>query len=332
MASGPSCGVYLIITEASLDLKCEWKNLAHCDMTFKININSQKKENIRNGFHRREVRVTSNVASEDQWKRNQWKRSKGTLTDGESIEDGSDNSEQQNRAQVVEEQSVRHEVPGVENDRGKHVEEERVRREWRDVDAAGEEYQKTDDDTDGNQQARLREDLVQFGSHVETWNSPAACKYVRSNWQGLSLGIDLSRLPSWLSSKLPIPCARPPLPPGESLKDGGSGAGKGVFRVISMVSRDFKEVWIPPATSPHRKRPRRRRDSLTSRGRPPAPQPYDCWPRRFSGQERIPAELGVPNRDGIIAGVWISISGGIYRSNCRLGRNSHSPNKALNYC
>jgi hypothetical protein len=36
------------------------------------------------------------------------------LTDGKCVEDGSNNSEQKNGAQVVEEKSVRHEVAGIQ--------------------------------------------------------------------------------------------------------------------------------------------------------------------------------------------------------------------------
>ena len=48
------------------------------------------------------------------------------LTDGKCVEDGSNNSEQKNGAQVVEEESVRHEVAGIQYNWREHVQEERV--------------------------------------------------------------------------------------------------------------------------------------------------------------------------------------------------------------
>lgn len=75
-----------------------------------------------------------------------------SLTNGERVEDGAYHGEQQDSAQMVEEQPVRHEVPGIQNNRWKHVQEESVRCQRRDGDAAGQEQQHSYDDTNDDQQ------------------------------------------------------------------------------------------------------------------------------------------------------------------------------------
>lgn len=83
--------------------------------------------------------------------------------------------EQEYRPEMVEEQPIGHEVAGVQDDRRQHVQEERVGRQRRYVDAARLEQQQPDDHADGDQQAGLREDLVEFRRHVETWAPIVMC-------------------------------------------------------------------------------------------------------------------------------------------------------------
>lgn len=68
---------------------------------------------------------------------------------------------------MIEEQAIGHEVAGVQDDRRQHVQEERIGRQRRHVDAARLEQQQADDHADDDQQAGLWEDLVELGRHVE---------------------------------------------------------------------------------------------------------------------------------------------------------------------
>lgn len=70
---------------------------------------------------------------------------------------------------MVEEQPIGHEVAGVQDDRRQHVQEERVGRQRRYVDAARLEQQQADDHANGDQQTGLWEDLVELRRHVEAW-------------------------------------------------------------------------------------------------------------------------------------------------------------------
>lgn len=81
--------------------------------------------------------------------------------------------EQEYRPEVVEEQPIGHEVAGVQDDGRQHVQEERVRRQRRYVDATRLEQQDADDHTDDDQQAGLREDLAELRRHVETYMHPS---------------------------------------------------------------------------------------------------------------------------------------------------------------
>ena len=92
------------------------------------------------------------------------------LTDGKCVEDGSNNSEQKNGAQVVEEESVRHEVAGIQYNWREHVQEERVGGQGWDMHVPGLNEKHTDDHPHRDQQARFGEDSGQFRRHVETWN------------------------------------------------------------------------------------------------------------------------------------------------------------------
>lgn len=68
---------------------------------------------------------------------------------------------------MVEEQPIGHEVAGVQDDGRQHVQEERIGRQRRYVDAACLEQQQTNDHADGDQQAGLRKDLVELRRHME---------------------------------------------------------------------------------------------------------------------------------------------------------------------
>lgn len=64
--------------------------------------------------------------------------------DGQRVEDGADHGEQQDRAQVVEEEPVGHEVAGVQDDGRQHVQEEDVGRQRADVHLARVEEDRSD--------------------------------------------------------------------------------------------------------------------------------------------------------------------------------------------
>jgi len=78
---------------------------------------------------------------------------------------------QKYRPEMVEEQPIGHEIAGVQDDGRQHVQEERVGRQRRDVDAARLEQQQADDHADGDQQAGLREDLAELRRHVKAWGA-----------------------------------------------------------------------------------------------------------------------------------------------------------------
>lgn len=56
------------------------------------------------------------------------------LTYGKSIPNCPNNSKEENRPEIIKEQSVRHEVPRIQNNRRKHKLEESLRGEGRHVD------------------------------------------------------------------------------------------------------------------------------------------------------------------------------------------------------
>ena len=87
--------------------------------------------------------------------------------DRQRIEYRSDDRKQENRAEVVEEGSVRHEVAGVEDDRREEVEEERVRLEGVAIDV-GEEEDDPEQDAKDDQEAALGEDGRQLVVEMET--------------------------------------------------------------------------------------------------------------------------------------------------------------------
>ena len=71
---------------------------------------------------------------------------------------------------MIKEQSVRHEVAGIQDDRRQHEEEEDVRGQCGGRVLRGEEQEEPDDNSHNNEETGLREYVVQLGSHVETWN------------------------------------------------------------------------------------------------------------------------------------------------------------------
>lgn len=100
------------------------------------------------------------------------------LTDGERVVDGSNNSKQKDGTQVVEEQSVRHEVPGIQYDWRQHVQEKCIRGEGWNVHIPCLSEQHTNDHPHSDQQARFGEDSRQFRRHVETWNKQRQLSWV----------------------------------------------------------------------------------------------------------------------------------------------------------
>jgi len=69
---------------------------------------------------------------------------------------------------MIEEESVGHEISGIQDDRGQHVEEEGVRGQGGDVQLVGQEQEHADGHAHHDQQARLGEHPAQGGGHVET--------------------------------------------------------------------------------------------------------------------------------------------------------------------
>lgn len=57
------------------------------------------------------------------------------ITDGDSVPDGTNDSEKENRPKVVEKQSIRHKITGIKNNRRQHVEKEGRRCQRRDAGA-----------------------------------------------------------------------------------------------------------------------------------------------------------------------------------------------------
>lgn len=70
---------------------------------------------------------------------------------------------------MVEEQPIGHEVAGVQDDGRQHVQKKGIGGQRWHVDAARLEQQEADNHADGDQQAGLREDLVELRRHVEAW-------------------------------------------------------------------------------------------------------------------------------------------------------------------
>ena len=90
------------------------------------------------------------------------------LTDGEGVPNGPHDGKHEDGTQVVEEESVGHEVASIEDDWGQHVDEEDVGREGRDGGRVGVEEEEANHHPQHDEHARLGEHLRQAGSHVET--------------------------------------------------------------------------------------------------------------------------------------------------------------------
>lgn len=90
------------------------------------------------------------------------------ITNAARVPNSSDDSEQKNGAKVIKKQAIWHEISGIENDRRKHVQEERGRRERLDAVALRMEEKQADNDANDNQQTRLWEDRRKFRRHMET--------------------------------------------------------------------------------------------------------------------------------------------------------------------
>lgn len=93
-----------------------------------------------------------------------------SLTDCGNIKDSADDGHQQDRAHVVEEHAVGHEVARIQDDGRQHVEEERVRRQRLHIKVRRVVEDDTNYHTHDNQEARLGKHSVELGRHVETWN------------------------------------------------------------------------------------------------------------------------------------------------------------------
>ena len=91
------------------------------------------------------------------------------LTDGERVEHGADDGEEQDGAEVVEEEPVGHEVAGVEDDGRQHAEEEDGRRQRRQDADAGVEEPQAEADADDYQHARFGNERRQSRNGLVTW-------------------------------------------------------------------------------------------------------------------------------------------------------------------
>lgn len=91
-----------------------------------------------------------------------------SLTDCGNIKDSADDGHQQDRAHVVEEHAVGHEVARIQDDGRQHVEEERVRRQRLHIKVRRVVEDDTNYHTHDNQEARLGKHSVELGRHVET--------------------------------------------------------------------------------------------------------------------------------------------------------------------
>ena len=89
-------------------------------------------------------------------------------SDGQHVPDGADDGHEEDGAQVIEEETVGHEVTGVQNDGRQHEEKEEVRGQGGGSLARGQVQQESDQDADDDQETGLGEDGVELGSHVKT--------------------------------------------------------------------------------------------------------------------------------------------------------------------
>lgn len=69
---------------------------------------------------------------------------------------------------MIEEETVRHEVPSIQNNGRKHVQEEDIGGERRHGGRVGVEEQEADEDSEDDQHAGFGENVRQFGRHVES--------------------------------------------------------------------------------------------------------------------------------------------------------------------
>ena len=91
------------------------------------------------------------------------------LTDGEHVEDGADDGHEEDRAKLVEEEPVGHEVAGLPNDWRQEEEEEDVRGERDHVlVVVRQEEHNADEQTNQDQDARLGEVVLDAGSLLKT--------------------------------------------------------------------------------------------------------------------------------------------------------------------
>lgn len=92
---------------------------------------------------------------------------KNTLTYCCNIENRAHHRHQQNGAQIVEEHAIGHKVASIQNNGWQHVQEECIRRQWRDINACAEQQNNTDYYTNHNQQTRLGENAIQLRRLME---------------------------------------------------------------------------------------------------------------------------------------------------------------------
>ena len=93
------------------------------------------------------------------------------LTDGEHVEDGADDGHEEDRAKLVEEEPVGHEVARLADDGRQQEEEEDVGGEGDGdlVRRRHEEEEQSDAETEDNEDTRLGQELVDPCGFVETW-------------------------------------------------------------------------------------------------------------------------------------------------------------------
>lgn len=90
------------------------------------------------------------------------------LTNGHAVPDGTHDGKDENGTQVIKEETVGHEIASIQDNGRKHVQEEDIGGERRHGGRVGVEEQEADEDAENDKHAGFRENVRQFGRHVES--------------------------------------------------------------------------------------------------------------------------------------------------------------------
>jgi len=89
-------------------------------------------------------------------------------TNWECVPERPNDGKEEDCPQVAKEETIRHKVARIQNDWWEHVEEERFRRQRRDVEGIGRvEEEEANGHADEDEETGFRENVTQFRSHVE---------------------------------------------------------------------------------------------------------------------------------------------------------------------